>query len=90
MVGLIGRILGFGLLGLVVTPIVVTMAVLALAHTFDPSCGRPGDSGGCEMGAVSIGVMSALPGLAIGVAFALYRHFRAKRATPPSPPVVQP
>lgn len=82
MAGLIGRILGFGLLGLVVTPIVVTMAVLVLAHTFDPSCGRPGDSGGCEMGAVSIGVLSALPGLAIGVAFALYRHFR-KRRTPP-------
>jgi len=82
MAGLIGRMLGFGLLGLVVTPIVVTLAVLALAHTFDPSCGRPGDSGGCEMGAVSIGVLSALPGLAIGVAFALYRHFR-KRRTPP-------
>lgn len=82
MAGLIGRMLGFGLLGLVVTPIVVTLAVLALAHTFDPSCGRPGDSGGCEMGAVSIGVLSALPGLAIGVAFALYRHFRKKR-TPP-------
>lgn len=48
MAGLIGRILGYGLLGLVVTPIVVTMAVLALAHTFDPSCGRPGDSGGCD------------------------------------------
>ncbi|MGQ3299729.1 hypothetical protein [Reyranella sp.] len=82
MAGLIGRMLGFGLLGLVVTPIVVTLAVLTLAHTFDPSCGRPGDSGGCEMGAVSIGVLSALPGLAIGVAFALYRHFRRKRLTP--------
>ena len=90
MAGLIGRILGFGLLGLIVTPIVVTIAVLTLAHLFDPTCGRPGDSGGCEMGAVSIGVMSALPGVAIGVAIALYRHFRKKRATPPSPPAVRP
>ena len=89
MAGLSGRILGFGLLGLIVTPIVVTIAVLTLAHLFDPTCGRPGDSGGCEMGAVSIGVMSALPGVAIGVAIALYRHFRSKRSTPPSPPVVR-
>ena len=86
MAGLIGRILGLGLLGLVVTPIVVTITVLTLAHLLDPSCGTPGDSGGCEMGAVSIGVMSALPGLAIGVAFALYRHFRKK----PASPVVRP
>jgi hypothetical protein len=42
------------------------------------------------MGAASIGIFSALPGLAIGVAFALYRHFRRKRAPPPSPPVVRP
>jgi hypothetical protein len=82
MLGLIGRIAGFGLLGLVATPIVVTIVVLTLAHLFDPSCGTPGDSGGCEMGAASIGIFSALPGLAIGAAFALYRHFRQKRATP--------
>ncbi|WP_428683102.1 hypothetical protein [Reyranella sp.] len=90
MPGLIGRILGFGLLGLVVTPIVVAITVLTLAHLFDPRCGTPGDSGGCEMGAASIGLFSALPGLAIGVAFALYRQFRSKRSTPPSPPVVRP
>lgn len=90
MLGLVGRIVGFGLLGLVVTPIVVTIAVLTLAHLFDPRCGTPGDSGGCEMGAASMGIFSALPGLAIGVAFALYRHFRNKRATPPSAPVVRP
>jgi hypothetical protein len=90
MLGLVGRIVGFGLLGLVATPIVVTITVLTLAHLFDPRCGTPGDSGGCEMGAASIGIFSALPGLAIGVAFALYRHFRRKRAPPPSPPVVRP
>lgn len=82
MLGLIGRIVGFGLLGLIVTPIVVAITVLTLAHLFDPSCGTPGDSGGCEMGAASMGFVSALPGLAIGVAFALYRHFRKKSASP--------
>jgi len=85
MLGLVGRIAGFGLLGLIVTPIIVTITVLTLAHLFDPSCGTPGDSGGCEMGAASMGIFSALPGLAIGVAFALYRHFRGKRRLPPTP-----
>lgn len=86
MLGLVGRIVGFGLLGFVVTPIVVAITVLTLAHLFDPNCGTPGDSGGCEMGAASMGFVSALPGLAIGVAFALYRHFRRK----PMSPVVRP
>lgn len=86
MAGLIGRILGFGLLGLIVTPIVVTIAVLALAHAFDPSCGRPGHSGGCEMGAVSIGVLSALPGMALCIAVVLYRHFRRRAKSAVTPP----
>jgi membrane associated rhomboid family serine protease len=90
MLGLIARIVGFGLLGLIVTPIVVVIIVLTLAYQFDPRCGSPGDSGGCEMGAASIGFVSALPGMAIGVAFALYVHFRKKRATPASPPSVRP
>ena len=82
MLGLTLRIVGFGLLGLIVTPIVVVIIVLTLAYQFDPHCGRPGDSGGCEMGAASIGFVSALPGMAIGVAFALYQYFRRKRVTP--------
>jgi prepilin signal peptidase PulO-like enzyme (type II secretory pathway) len=86
MLGLIGRMVGFGLLGMIVTPILVVIIVLTLAYQFDPRCGTPGDSGGCEMGAASLGFVSALPGLAIGVAFALYRHFRKKRATPVGKP----
>ena len=82
MLGLTLKILGFGLLGFVVTPIVVGIAVLALAYGLDSRCGTPGDSGGCEMGVASIAIASALPGLAIGVAFALYRHFRRKRPVP--------
>lgn len=82
MLGLVLRILGFGLLGFVVTPIVVGITVLILAYSLDSRCGTPGDSGGCEMGIASIAIASALPGLAIGVAFALYRHFRQKRVKP--------
>lgn len=82
MLQLLGKIVGFGLLGFIVTPIVVAITVLVIAHIFDPRCGTPGDSGGCEMGAASMGFVSALPGLMIGVAFALYRHFRKKPATP--------
>ncbi len=82
MLVLVLRIVGFGLLGFVVTPIVVGITVLALAYSLDSRCGTPGDSGGCEMGVASLAIASALPGAAIGVAFALYRHFRTKRVKP--------
>jgi hypothetical protein len=82
MLELTVRILGFGLLGLIVTPIVVGITGLVLAYSLDSRCGTPGDSGGCEMGIASLAIASALPGLAIGVAFALYRYFRKKRTTP--------
>ena len=79
MLVLIGKVLGFGLLGLIVTPIIVKILVLAVAHVMDPRCGTPGDSGGCEMGAAMIGFFSALPGLVLGVAFALIQDFRKRR-----------
>lgn len=79
MLGLVLRIMGFGLLGFVATPIVVGITVLVLAYSLDSRCGTPGDSGGCEMGVASIAIASALPGLAMGIAFALYRHFQKKR-----------
>ena len=82
MLGLTVRILSFGLLGFVVTPIVVGITVLALAYSLVSRCGTPGDSGGCEMGVASIAIASSLPGLANGVAIALYRHFRKKRTRP--------
>jgi hypothetical protein len=82
MLGLALRIMGFGLLGFVVTPIVVGITVLVLAYSLDSRCGTPGDSGGCEMGVASIAIASALPGMAMGIAFALYRHFRKKRVKP--------
>jgi hypothetical protein len=38
------------------------------------------------MGAVSIGVMSALPGMALCIAVVLYRHFRRRAKNPVTPP----
>jgi hypothetical protein len=64
------------LAGLIVVPVAMFFIVLTAAHLLDPRCGTPGDSGGCEMGAASIAVFSALPGLAIGVAFALIQGYR--------------
>lgn len=79
MIGSIARVVVYGLLGLVGLPIATTLLVLALSHALDPRCGTPGDSGGCEMGAVSIGVMAALPGLAFGVALALLQEWRKRQ-----------
>jgi hypothetical protein len=79
---LIAKIIGFGLLGIIVTPVVVGITGLVLAYSVDSRCGTPGDSGGCEMGIASLAIASALPGLAIGVGLALYLHYRKKRATP--------
>ena len=76
MLRLVARSLAFGLVGLIAIPIAVLFIVLVAAHTFDPRCGTPGDSGGCEMGAFAIAVFSALPGFAIGVAIALIQAYR--------------
>ena len=85
MLGLALKILGFGLLGFIVTPLVVGIVALVLAYSLDSRCGTPGDSGGCDMGIASLAIASALPGLAMGVGFALYLHFRRKREAPSGP-----
>lgn len=84
MLRLLGTSLVFGLLGMVVLPIVVFFGVLIGAYALDPRCGTPGDSGGCEMGAAVVGFAAAGPGLAIGVALALWRHYRLLRREKPS------
>jgi hypothetical protein len=37
------------------------------------------------MGIASLAIASALPGVAMGVGFALYLHFRRKREAPSGP-----
>ena len=83
MLRLLGMSVVFGLLGVVVLPIVVFFVVLVAAYGLDPRCGAPGDSGGCEMGAAVIAFASAGPGLAIGVALAMWRHYRLLRREKP-------
>ena len=76
MLRLVVKASAFGLVGMIVTPVAMFFIVLTAAHIFDPRCGTPGDSGGCEMGAASIAIFSMLPGLAIGVAIALIQRYR--------------
>ena len=73
----IGRLIGYALIGLLVVPVLVMFIVLGLAHLFEPSCGTPGDSGGCEMGAVSIGIISAIPAMLVGIAISLWIDWRS-------------
>lgn len=51
----IARALIYGLIGFICLPIITALLVLILGYLFDPRCGTPGDSGGCEMGAATIG-----------------------------------
>ena len=74
-----------GIGGAILVPILTFVGVLVLAHTFDPRCGTPGDSGGCEMGAASIAIASALPGAAIAFAVVLVLGLR-KRSRSVEPP----
>jgi hypothetical protein len=73
---LVVKAFAFGLAGMIVMPVAMFFIVLTAAHIFDSRCGTPGDSGGCEMGAASIAIFSMLPGLAIGVAIALFQGYR--------------
>ena len=37
-----------------------------IAERFDPVCGTPGDSGGCEMG-LAADTMAVIPGILLGI-----------------------
>lgn len=75
-------IVGWTLIGAIITPIVTFLLVLA-ALRFDSSCGAPGDSGGCDMDLASLTILSVLPGAALGLLFALTRGWwSAWRRTP--------
>lgn len=75
-------IVGWTLIGAIITPIITFLLVLA-ALRIDPGCGAPGDSGGCDMDLVSLTILSVLPGAAFGFLFALTRGWwSAWRRTP--------
>jgi hypothetical protein len=63
--GAVGAGLGC-LVGAFIVPVVVFIVVL-IGERFNPVCGTPGDSGGCEMGLASATVMAVVPGMLIGL-----------------------
>ena len=67
------------IIGLIVVPIATFFLVLIAAHVFDPRCGTPGDSGGCEMGSATAAIAMALPGLAFGFLLSLVLGLRRRR-----------
>jgi len=79
MVWIIIRSVLIGLAALVTVPMFTAMIVLGLSYTFDSRCGTPGDSGGCEMGAFTIAVASALPAFAIGFLISLIVGIRSRK-----------
>jgi membrane associated rhomboid family serine protease len=79
MFATIARVFIYGLIGLVGLPVVTMLLALTLGYLLDPRCGTPGDSGGCEMGAATVAIASALPGLAIGVALAVFHSLRRRQ-----------
>lgn len=79
MLKTIAKSLAFGLVGLIGLPILTGILALSLGYIFDPRCGTPGDSGGCEMGAATAAVAMALPGLLIGVGIALFTSWRRRK-----------
>ncbi|MFA7413865.1 MAG: hypothetical protein WC048_05220 [Rhizobium sp.] len=79
MLRLIVKSLVYGLIGFIGLPILTGVFALSMGYIFDPRCGTPGDSGGCEMGAAAAAIAMALPGFAIGVGIALLRTWWRQR-----------
>lgn len=77
------RSLLWGLIGAVLLPIMLLVPI-AILYFAAPICGRPGDSGGCEMGLASI-FLSGIPvGAIVLFLFTLVRGaIRLDRRQPP-------
>lgn len=64
-----------------------SFVIVLVLNQFNPVCGTPADSGGCEMGLVSVPIQAIVPGafigIAIGVSLGVWRAYRKPR--PPSP-----
>jgi hypothetical protein len=70
-----------GIATAIVLPVFVFVAIL-IANANNPSCGTPGDAGGCEMGLASGTITAVFVGLVLGasiaVAAAIVRRFRRR------------
>ena len=88
MARIIAKAALFGLLGLVVLPVVVFVGVLAFGYALDPSCGTPGASGGCEMGAAASAIASAIPGFMLFFLVSLLLRVTSRENAAALPPAV--
>ncbi len=68
--------------GAFIVPVAVFIVVL-IAERFDPVCGTPGDSGGCEMGLASDTIMAVPLGMLLGIVIGLVLALR--RSSGPKP-----
>ena len=68
------RAVGLGLAAALVVPMILMFSVLGIVHLAG-SCGA-GSSGGCEMGAASLGMIAILPCFLIGAGVSLVRDLR--------------
>lgn len=75
--GLILSALGAGLVAMIVFPLIIMFGALGLSHLAG-GCGA-GSSGGCEMGAATLGLVSIIPAFVIGAVFSLVRNIRRSR-----------
>ncbi|MFN4098960.1 MAG: hypothetical protein ACK4GT_04210 [Pararhodobacter sp.] len=69
------RAIGQGIITMIIVPFLAGVAVLAVGHLAG-ACG-PGSSGGCEMGAASIGFYAVIPGFVVGALWSVFRDLRS-------------
>ncbi len=77
VIGIMLRAFGFGLLAMIVIPLILAFGLLAISHLAG-GCGA-GSSGGCEMGAASVGIFAAPFAFVIGAVFSVIRDTRKPR-----------
>ena len=79
VLAIVGKLIGYTLLGTVVAPL-ITLIPMIVFYVADSHCGKPSDSGGCEMGIAAI-LLGTLPiGAGLGLLFGIWRAVRAHRA----------
>jgi hypothetical protein len=66
----------------IIVPIIVFVVVL-IAERFDPVCGTPGDSGGCEMGLAADTIMAVIPGILLGIVVGVVLGLRSSSRPEP-------
>lgn len=71
------RAFGAGLIVAIILPLILMFGALGIAHLAG-GCGA-GSSGGCEMGAASLGLIAIVPAFFIGAAVSLFLDLRRRR-----------